>query len=348
MSDTEHDGKPTTKLAKRLSRKSAQDPDKPPIKTVVHPTRVSPLPIPARTVPRFARSHGFNPDYLMPIRLMLQGGATDNEIADALGITVDILYGWKRRNEELERMMRDSKEGYDLRIERSLAREAVGYIVRGEKIFLSGGTVHRVQYDEYVRPSVPAMIFWLKNRKRDEWQDRRIVDMPLPDNPQEAEAPADETQLAMAILSVLQEAMRNAGQTPVIDLPSIGAISDQTNQRAERAGPRRGAGAGLDDPGSGRGAGAGDPGERQGQESADRGHRDARGQGRAQSDDGEPAQAADAASGGASQGDAEAPGRERTREPVATSHGQDRSRERRRRAFDARHSYGSRDDFDLD
>src|SRR5690349_18369107 len=63
----------------------------------------------AVAVPRSLRASPFDPELLRPLQLMLAGGATDFEIADALGVHKDTLYDWKRQSPELAAMMLASK-----------------------------------------------------------------------------------------------------------------------------------------------------------------------------------------------------------------------------------------------
>jgi hypothetical protein len=64
------------------------------------------------------------------------------------------------------------KEGSDARVERSLYQRANGYSYETVKIFCDkNGKVTRVPYVEHVAPDVTACIFWLENRKPNEWRD---------------------------------------------------------------------------------------------------------------------------------------------------------------------------------
>ena len=55
-------------------------------------------------------------------------------------------------------------------MEGTLYHRAVGYSYDSEKIFSNG---ERIQYREHVPPDVTAQMFWLKNRRPDEWRDRQ-------------------------------------------------------------------------------------------------------------------------------------------------------------------------------
>lgn len=82
--------------------------------------------------------------------LALQG-KTDEEIAAELGVSRSTLALWKVRHQDFSDALRAWKDDADSGIEHSLYRKALG-----------GDTT--------------AMIFWLKNRKSQEWRDKQEVE----------------------------------------------------------------------------------------------------------------------------------------------------------------------------
>jgi hypothetical protein len=83
--------------------------------------------------------------------IMLQGwardGLTDEQIAHNIGINVKTLYAWKNEHSNICNALKKGKEVVDFAVENALLKKA-----------LAG--------------DVTAMIFWLKNRRRDKWRDR--------------------------------------------------------------------------------------------------------------------------------------------------------------------------------
>lgn len=61
----------------------------------------------------------------------------------------------------------------DDRVERSLYQRAVGYQADAVKIFMPAGAAEPVYapYRENVQPDTTAAIFWLKNRRKEQWRD---------------------------------------------------------------------------------------------------------------------------------------------------------------------------------
>lgn len=102
-------------------------------------------------------------------------------MADFFGVAESTIHLWKHTHPEFSESIKVAKEVADKNVERSLYRKAVGYEFESEKVFCSEGVVTRVPIRELVPPSDTAMIFWLKNRKSQEWRDRSLgsADDPL-------------------------------------------------------------------------------------------------------------------------------------------------------------------------
>lgn len=109
---------------------------------------------------------------------MAQRGLTDAEIADILGISLRTIHSWKNEHEEFLHSLKTGKEEADSRVERSLYHRACGYEYDAVKIFMPPGADKPVYapYREKMPPDTTACIFWLKNRKRDEWRDKVAVE----------------------------------------------------------------------------------------------------------------------------------------------------------------------------
>lgn len=108
---------------------------------------------------------------------LAEKGLTINEIADFLEINPATIYGWQRKDPEFFKSLKESKDIADRKVERSLFEKATGYSFASEKVFCSkDGIVTRADTIEHVPPSDTAMIFWLKNRKPEEWRDRKEID----------------------------------------------------------------------------------------------------------------------------------------------------------------------------
>jgi Homeodomain-like domain len=122
-----------------------------------------------------ARPTKYDPKFLDTAAQMYCGGATDVEVADALGVSRSTLYNWQQTHPEFLDVAKVSKEAADTRVERSLYNRAVGYEFDSVKIFTYEGDPIVVPYREHVAPDPTAAFNWLKNRKPADWRDRREV-----------------------------------------------------------------------------------------------------------------------------------------------------------------------------
>lgn len=105
-------------------------------------------------------------------------GATDAEIADFYGVDVRTIHRWKLRHEEFCHALKAGKQEADARVERALYHRAIGYEQEDVKIFMPAGSDKPVYapFTAKIAPDTTAAIFWLKNRKPDDWRDKREHD----------------------------------------------------------------------------------------------------------------------------------------------------------------------------
>lgn len=108
-------------------------------------------------------------------------GATDVELADFFNIHVSTLNRWKIEYPEFCASIRVAKESADERVERGLYQRAVGYSHEAVKIFMPSGATAPVYapYREHFAPDTTAAIFWLKNRRKDDWREKTETETTL-------------------------------------------------------------------------------------------------------------------------------------------------------------------------
>jgi len=123
------------------------------------------------------RPTAFNPEYVEQARKLAQLGATDRECADFFKVAESTLYLWKHQHEDFSEALKVGKDVADERVVQSLYRKATGYSFDAVKIFMPSGAEEPVyaEYAEHVPPSDTAIIFWLKNRRGDEWREKSEV-----------------------------------------------------------------------------------------------------------------------------------------------------------------------------
>lgn len=118
----------------------------------------------------------FQPEYIIQGAKLCRLGATDADMADFFGISVDTLNEWRKANPEFAASLKAAKDALDAQVEQSLFRRAMGYEHPAVKIFNHQGVAMTVDYTERYPPDTTAMIFWLKNRQREKWRDKQDVE----------------------------------------------------------------------------------------------------------------------------------------------------------------------------
>lgn len=123
-------------------------------------------------------------DSLLKVQGWARDGLSNEQIAHNMGITFQTLYKWQDKYSELREALKKGKEVVDREVENALLKRAMGYEydeVTQEPVTDkdTGITEMRVtkRVTKQIAPDVTAQIFWLKNRKPDEFRDKRDVEL---------------------------------------------------------------------------------------------------------------------------------------------------------------------------
>jgi len=121
-----------------------------------------------------ARPEKWKPEYTRIAEHACKLGATDHDVADMLGVSVRTLYNWRLTKPELAKAMVSGKQPADDRVERSLYQRAIGYEQEEVKIFMPANATAPVyaKFTAKYAPDTTACIFWLKNRRPEQWRDK--------------------------------------------------------------------------------------------------------------------------------------------------------------------------------
>ena len=113
-------------------------------------------PKPKDQLQKRGRKSDFRPEYILIAKACARFGAIDEEIAAFLDVSIGCIKRWKLAHPEFRAALKSGKEASDNRVEDSLYRLAVGW--NGQA------------------PNVTAAVFWLKNRRPNEWRDVQNID----------------------------------------------------------------------------------------------------------------------------------------------------------------------------
>ena len=102
-----------------------------------------------------------------------RNGLTDEQIANNIGISRSTLFEWRKNNQDISNALKKGKEIVDIEVENALLKRALGYtITLKEQKVDKDGYVHDLVKDVHVPGDTTAQIFWLKNRRKQQWRDK--------------------------------------------------------------------------------------------------------------------------------------------------------------------------------
>jgi hypothetical protein len=126
-------------------------------------------------------------DGLTKIQGWARDGLIDKQIAKNMGVAESTLRNWKNIFPEIAEALRKGKEVVDREVENALFKSALGFMQKVKKPVRireveydpkSGKKIResekwaQVEEEVYIPPQVTAQIFWLKNRKPDQWREK--------------------------------------------------------------------------------------------------------------------------------------------------------------------------------
>lgn len=116
------------------------------------------------------RPSSLTPEIIAKVGKLAKLGATDKEIADFFDVSAVTIWRWKESNEDFCSALKAGKEPADDRVERSLFARATGYECDEVDIRVVNGEVVQTVYRKHYPPDPVSCIFWLKNRRPDQWR----------------------------------------------------------------------------------------------------------------------------------------------------------------------------------
>jgi len=106
--------------------------------------------------------------------MLCEKGFTDKELADFYKVTDRTIRNWKEDKWFIS-SLKEGKELADRKVEKSLFERACGYEHKDVDIKMYEGNIIKTELTKHYPPDPTSMIFWLKNRKPEQWRDKQEV-----------------------------------------------------------------------------------------------------------------------------------------------------------------------------
>lgn len=120
------------------------------------------------------RPAAYRKSFAEQARKLCEIGRTDADLAGFFEVGLCTIWRWKVAHAEFREALTRGKAAADMIVEDRLFQRATGYSHDAVKIFLPSGSKTPVyaRYVNHVAPDTSAAIFWLKNRRPEEWRDK--------------------------------------------------------------------------------------------------------------------------------------------------------------------------------
>lgn len=125
------------------------------------------------------RPSKYKPEFAEQARKLCRLGAIEKDLAEFFNVAETTIDNWKINHPEFLGALKNGKGFSDDRVERSLYERATGYTCPETKVLIVKGKVEKVEMFKHYPPDTTAMIFWLKNRKKEQWRDKQDHDVTI-------------------------------------------------------------------------------------------------------------------------------------------------------------------------
>lgn len=167
-------------MAPRAGKKPAKPKKAPKAKKPLRvqlPAVIPPPPPPPPILDSLGRPSTYRPEYAEAARILCEAGATNQQIADELDISITTFYHWRNVHPDFAEKIKLGKIPADNAIERTAYELAHGYWMEIQKAIkltdnLGNERVEVVTLKEWVPPDPKMVQWWLQNRKGDFWKSK--------------------------------------------------------------------------------------------------------------------------------------------------------------------------------
>lgn len=119
----------------------------------------------------------YKPEYAEQAKKLCKLGATDIELADFFQVALSTLNLWKIQHPEFSESLNLGKESADERVTQALYNRAMGFSHADTDIRVVDGAIVETPLIKHYPPDTTAAIFWLKNRRPDQWRDKQEIEV---------------------------------------------------------------------------------------------------------------------------------------------------------------------------
>lgn len=115
----------------------------------------------------------FKTEYSKQALKLTKLGATDKQLADFFEVTETTINNWKIEFPAFFESLKEGKDETDNRVERALYERATGYSHPDTKFATwEGAITDSKEYTKHYPPDATSCIFWLKNRRPEQWREK--------------------------------------------------------------------------------------------------------------------------------------------------------------------------------
>lgn len=139
----------------------------------------------AKKGPKSPAEDWITKDGLLQIEGWARDGLIDKQIAGNIGINEATFCRWKQRYPSIVQALKKGKAPVDIAVENAMLKSALGFSVKVKKPIklkrvryqdkkrIEEEYIEMVDEEQYISPNVTAQIFWLKNRKPEQWREKQ-------------------------------------------------------------------------------------------------------------------------------------------------------------------------------
>ena len=119
----------------------------------------------------FGRPTLYKPEYAERARELCARGAINPHLAAHFGVARSTVGEWIAKHPEFAEAVQQGRDAADAVVIESLFTRATGYDRKVERAFLYRGDPRTVTYTLHVPAETRACMFWLRNRRPEDWME---------------------------------------------------------------------------------------------------------------------------------------------------------------------------------